>query len=103
MGRSVEVIFRTRALERRYQESKQAVRHWGEAVGKKYISRVTELQYVRDFGALGEIRSMRLHPLKGDRAGKWAINLTGSHRLIVSKGDTEEQIIIEGVSKHYGD
>ena len=43
------------------------------------------------------------HPLRGARRGELSIYLTGRWRLIVSKGDTAESIIIEGVSNHYDD
>ena len=46
---------------------------------------------------------MRLHALKGSRTGEWAIYLTGQWRLIVTKGDTEEHMVIQEVSNHYDD
>ena len=49
------------------------------------------------------IRSLRLHPLKGARKGELSIYLTGRWRLIVTPGDTEESVIIQEVSNHYDD
>lgn len=46
---------------------------------------------------------MRLHPLKGSKRGELSIYLTGQWRLIVEKGDTEEQIVVKEVNNHYGD
>lgn len=44
----------------------------------------------------------RCHPLKGELAGTYAIDLTGFMRLIFSVGE-RDTVTIERVSKHYGD
>lgn len=99
----MEVIFRNRDLERNYVESRRAIQQWGPEVGPRYIVRIDALYGAKNFEEASKIRAMRLHPLKGKRYGKWAVWLTVRFRLIISKGDSEEQVIIEGVSKHYGD
>ena len=44
------------------------------------------------------------HPLKGERAGQYAVTLLGRWRLVFTlQGNTAEIIRIEEVSKHYGD
>lgn len=88
---------------RNYAEAARAIRQWGPVVGRRYIVRVTELYNIPDFQEAANIRSLRLHPLRGPNEGKWAIDLTSSWRLIVTKGATEEQVIIEEVSNHYDD
>ena len=99
----MEVIFRTKQLQRSYEESSRAARQWGEAVGRKYITRIGELYAARNLQQVYGIRSMRLHPLKGSKRGELSIYLTGQWRLIVEKGDTEEQVVVKEVSNHYGD
>ena len=99
----MEVSFETARLRRNYEESARAIRQWGPQVGRKYITRVKELYAIRDFGEAYKIQSLRLHPLKGAKRGELSIYLTGRWRLIVTKGDTEEHVIIEEVSNHYGD
>ena len=99
----MEVRFRTNRLKQNYQESAKATRQWGQDVGKKYISRINQLYAIGDFQAAYNIRSMRLHPLEGPRKGEFSIYLTERWRLIVTKGDTEESVVIKEVSKHYGD
>ena len=99
----MEVIFRTKRLQRNYEQSDQAIRQWGQDVGRKYVTRIDELHAVRDFQGTFAIRSMRLHPLKGARSGEMSIYLTGTWRLVVTKGSTEEQVIIREVSNHYDD
>ena len=99
----MEVYFRTNLLRRNYEESARAIRAWGAEVGQRYVTRINALRRIKNFSAVYNIRSMRLHPLTGDMAGKLSIYLTGGWRLIVTKGDTDESLIIEEVSNHYGD
>ena len=99
----MEVYFRTNLLRRNYEESARARRAWGAQVGQRYVTRINELRRIQNFNAVYNIRSMRLHPLTGDMAGKLSIYLTGGWRLIVTKGDTDESLIVEEVSNHYGD
>ncbi|MCY4437548.1 MAG: type II toxin-antitoxin system RelE/ParE family toxin [Chloroflexi bacterium] len=99
----MEVTFRSKQLKLCYEESAKAVQKWGQAVGRKYITRINELYAVKDFQDAYNIRSMRLHALKGGRKGELSINLTGQWRLIVTKGETEEHVIVQNVSNHYED
>ena len=99
----VEVLFRSRRLQRAYEKSAEAIQEWGPDVGRRYIARVNELLAVKNFQEARKIRSMRLHPLKGSKKGDWSIRLTGKWRLIVRDGDTEEQVVIREVSNHYDD
>lgn len=51
---------------------------------------------------LKALPGLRCHSLKGDRAGQYAVNLTGFYRLIfIVEGDTLNIVTIEEVSKHY--
>ena len=99
----MEVYFRINLLRRNYEESARAIRSWGPEVGPRDVTRINELRRTKDFNEVYNIRSMRLHPLTGDMAGKFSIYLSGGWRLIVTKGGTEQSVIIEEVSNHYGD
>lgn len=100
----MEVRFRTRTLQRRYEVSAEAIRAYGEPVARKYIQRVGIIKSVRDIEELKRMPGLRCHELKGRRKGFWAINLTGFHRLIFTlEGKRLEIAHIEEVSKHYGD
>ena len=99
----MEVFFRTKQLQRAYQESARAIRAWGPEVGRRYITRVNELYAVKDLHGAYNIRAMRLHPLKGSKRGELSIYLTGKWRLIVTKGETDEGVVIREVSNHYDD
>jgi proteic killer suppression protein len=99
----VKVAFRTRQLERAFEETKQGVRLWGEAVAGKYVMRILTLQSARDFADVRRLASLRAHPLRGRREGQWALDLTSRHRLIVRVSRDGEEVTIEEVSSHYGD
>ena len=99
----MEVRFRTNQLRRNYEESARAIRQWGASVGRKYITRINELYALRDFQDAYKLRSMRLHPLKGAKRGELSIYLTGKWRLIVLKGDKEDEVMVKEVSNHYDD
>lgn len=100
----MEVTFRTRRLEREYREYTKAVKAYGEEIARKYIERINIIKTVKDIEELINLPVLRCHPLKGNRAGQYAIKLTGFYRLIFTlKGDALEIVHIEEVSKHYGD
>ncbi len=56
---------------------------FGVPVGRKYIQRLAVLRATEKFSHLYGHRALRLHPLKGDRAGQCSITLTGNYRLIL--------------------
>ena len=99
----MEVIFRANELRRCYEDSSRAIRRWGPDVGRRYVTRIETIARVRDFRTLYRIQGLRLHPLRGMRRGELSIYLTGRWRLIVTRGDTEDSVIIEEVSDHYDD
>jgi len=100
----VEIAFRTRKLQRQYEHSTDAIRAYGDEVGRKYIARVNLMKQAHDIEELRQLPVLHCHPLKGDRAGQWAVTLTGFARLIFTlEGERLEIAMIEEVSKHYDD
>lgn len=98
------IDFRTKKLRKQYEDHREAEKAYGKVVARKYIQRVEILKAARDIQELQSIRPLRLHPLQADRAGTWAIDLTGFYRLIVTfYGDALKIVRIEEVSKHYDD
>lgn len=98
------VKFRTKKLEKCFLQSKQAHREFGDQVGRKYTQRISIIKSINSLDELKRLPGLRCHPLKGDRAGQYAINLTGFFRLIFTvEGDTLNVAMIEEVSKHYDD
>ena len=99
----MQVIFRTRQLQRNYEDANRATIDWGRDVSRRYVRRIDELRRAHGFSQLYDIPTLRLHPLRGSRAGELSIYLTGRWRLIVTRGATPQSIIIEEVSNHYDD
>lgn len=100
----MEVQFKTKKLQKQYENSKDAIKAYGIDVAKKYILRVNILKSAKSFDDLYKIPQLKFHPLTGNRAGEFAISLTGFYRLIITNnGETFDVAKIEEVSKHYDD
>lgn len=100
----MNVRFRTRTLQREYEDGREAARAYGNQVGRKYIQRVNLIKSARDFEVVKALPGLDCHPLKGNRKGQWAVKLTGFWRLIFVLEDGEPSVVrIEEVSKHYDD
>jgi len=105
-GSRLLVRFRTRALQRRFEDGTEARKAYGDTVGRKYIQRIQLIKAARSLDEIMALPGLRCHQLKGNLAGRYAVDLTGFHRLIFSIGREdigEDVVMIERVSKHYGD
>ncbi|WBL37309.1 type II toxin-antitoxin system RelE/ParE family toxin [Tepidiforma flava] len=98
----MDVEFRTEELRRRYLEPGEAERAWGRPVARKYIQRVDILRAAGSLAELAALASLRLHPLRGARAGQYALSLNDRWRLIVTV-DAAGIVRVEEVTNHYGD
>ena len=98
----MEVIFGSAELMNCYQESERAIRRWGPDIGRRYVARIHVLYAAARFSDLFTIRSLGLHPLKGDRQGQYAIKLVGRWRLVIVPVG-EDKVCLEEVTRHYGD
>ena len=99
----MHVRFRTKKLERCFEQIKQATRIMGPEVGRRYVQRVKIIFASRDIDELRTLPGLRCHALKGNREGQWAVTLAGFYRLIITLEGNGEIVCIEEVSKHYGD
>ena len=98
------VKFKTRQLEICFKEHRKANKTFGEQIARKYIERINIIQKSRSLNELMSLPGLRCHALKGTRRGEYAINLSGFYRLIFTLADDQLEIVmIEEVSKHYGD
>ena len=97
----MEISFADRSLRERFQTYEAGVRAWGPVVARKYIQRVLQLQAATSIRDIQSLRSLRLHPLHGDRSGDWSIVVHDRWRLLVRfEGST---VHLLEVSNHYGD
>lgn len=98
------VKFKTRRLEICFKEHRKASKTFGEQIARKYIQRINIIQNSQSLSELMSLPGLRCHALKGARKGEYAINLSGYYRLIFKlTGEQLEIVMIEEVSKHYGD
>lgn len=97
----MKVAFRTRELERAYLEEREATRLWGPVAGRRYRQVVSAILRVGTRSDLFALRRLRLHPLTGERGGHYAMVITGRWRLHLAF--VEEGVLVEEVSRHYGD
>ena len=98
------VEFKTRKLEKCYAKHKQAVKEFGDQIGRRYIQRINTIKATVDINELMELPTLHCHPLTGDRKGQYAMNLNGFNRLIFTLEENSLTVVrIEEVSKHYDD
>jgi toxin HigB-1 len=75
---------------------------FGVPISRKYIQRLAILRATDNFIQLFGLQALRLHPLKGNRAGQYSMALTGNYRLIIEK-IKEDQVRIVDVEDYHGD
>lgn len=97
----MKIHFRSRDLQKCYEEVAQAKRKWGTQVGERFVIRVSSLIAVEAINELYKLPSIRVHQLSGDRAGQYALTIHAQWRLIISLDDDGSTIVIEEVSNHY--
>ena len=99
----MNVTFKSRKLQRCFEQSSDAAKEWGAVVGRKYVQRIIIIQAAETLGDLMSTRSLRCHQLKGKRAGTYAIDLTKSVRLIFRIENPNESIVVMEVTDYHDD
>jgi len=61
------------------EQEKLMIRHYGKPCSRKLRTRLADL---RAASSVAELVAGHPHPLKGDRAGQFALDLTGGKRLV---------------------
>ena len=79
----------------------EASRLFGVAIGRKYIQRLAVLRATNKFSQLYGLRALKLHPLKGNRAGQYSVTLNENYRLIIEKVQ-EDTIRVIDVEDYHG-
>jgi proteic killer suppression protein len=98
----VEVGFSSKRLANASMSLSEAGRLFGVPIGRKYIQRLAVLRATDKFTQLYGHRALRLHPLKGNRAGQFSMTLTGNYRLVIEKVQ-EDKVRIMDVEDYHGD
>jgi proteic killer suppression protein len=91
----VQIEFSTHHLSEAAVSLPEASRLFGVPIGRKYLQRLAVLRAVDKFSQLYGLRALRLHPLKGNRSGEYAIAITGNFRLIIEKIDEDKVRILD--------
>lgn len=97
----MDIEFTTNRLNRASRRLSEATRIYGIPIGRKYIQRLAIIRAVDEFTHLYGHRALRLHSLSGDRAGQYAMTLTGNFRLIIER-ISEERVRILGLEDYHG-
>ena len=97
----MQIEFSTNRLREASLSLSEADRLFGIPISRKYIQRLAIIRASDKFTDLFGLRALRLHPLKGDRAGSHAVTLSGNYRLIIEK-ISEENVRIVGVEDYHG-
>jgi toxin HigB-1 len=98
----VDIDFSNKSLSYASISLSKAGRLFGIPIGRKYIQRLAVLRATDQFSQLYGLQALRLHPLKGNRFGQYAIMLPGNYRLIIEK-ITEDVVRIMSVEDYHGD
>lgn len=75
----IEIDFQTAGIKRICEDSREAQRRLGPQSARKLRARLADLQAA---SRLAEVTGGRPHPLKGDRAGQFSLDLAGGQRLL---------------------
>lgn len=97
----MQIEFSTNRLADASVSLSEANRIFGIPIGRKFIQRLAVLRATDKFSQFYGHQALRLHPLKGNRAGQYSMTLTGNYRLIVEKVK-EDKVRIVDVEDYHG-
>jgi plasmid maintenance system killer protein len=82
----VVIVFSNRRLERLCNDGRLAQREWGKTQAEALGRRLDDLRAAQHLGVMRSLPG-RLHELKGDLAGRLAMDLKGGDRLVFEPAD----------------
>jgi toxin HigB-1 len=80
----MDISFSSPRLKALCETAREMQRVLGNACARKLQSRIADLIAVK---SVSELTAGRPHPLKGDRAGQFALDLQGGKRLVFESAD----------------
>jgi proteic killer suppression protein len=78
----MEIVFASRKLERASNDEREGDRMWGRENARKVRQRLVELSAADTLAVVVKLPAARLHVLKGDRKGQYAVDVKHPFRLI---------------------
>lgn len=91
----IEILFLTPDLQRLCEQQKLAVRKLGADSARKLRARLADLSAAATVSGLVPGHP---HPLKGDRAGQFAVSLAGGARLVFEPANEAVPLVARGGS-----
>lgn len=79
----MDIEFSSRSLQRACNSEKELIRRWGRDRGRTIGRRLQQFVAAETLKVLGTIVQAKLHPLKGKRAGQFAVDADYPYRLIL--------------------
>lgn len=87
----MEIRFKSFRMQKACNSERESVREWGSPNARKLRQRLTELQAAETLEDMRKVPAARCHPLKGDRAGQFAVDLSHPFRLVFEPADNPVQ------------
>ena len=81
----MEVIYKTRALQRVCTDAREARKKYGANMAKMIRARVGQIESAKSVEKLLYFHIGRCHALKGDRSGQYAMDLVHPYRLVFER------------------
>lgn len=98
----MKITYKNKKIEKVCTIADEAERRYGPRMAEKIHQRIDEIDASDTVEEMVQSRIGKCHPLKGDRKGQYAMELTQPYRLIFTKRGNEIQIVnvIEIVDYH---
>ena len=88
-------------MKRCYREFEFAQRTFGYRLARTYIRVINALRSFETFELLKQHRPYRFHQLRHQHAGRFAVDLTRSWRLIIEATDRPDEFIVHSVEDYH--
>ena len=101
-GDSLQITYKNRQIKKVCTNASEAEKQYGTRMAGKIHQRIDEIDASENVEQMLQFRIGRCHPLKGNRAGQYAVDLVHPYRLIFEKKGEEIQIaeIMEIIDYH---
>lgn len=77
----MKIRFANNKLARQLSDATSIKQAFG-VMAKKVSMRMDDIQAAPNLAVLRKLPQANCHPLKGNRTGEWAVDISGNHRLI---------------------
>ena len=89
----MEIYFDSNSLKTCLEKSKKGRKKFGTETYEKIIMRLQEIRAIKNMTDLFKLPALRLHQLKGQRKGQWAIDVDKNNRIAFYPLNNEDQKI----------